>query len=136
MLAFLVGFAFLIATLAAHANGRTLVFVNGYELTPEELYSVQLQSGSRIPPGNYIYDGRTGCWAELNSGRSDCPAYAAGGSYGSRYGSGEWNGDFRLVELLTASGRRQPPRNYRPLGDAFAATTAPAATNPSMSARV
>jgi hypothetical protein len=93
MLAFLVGFAFLIATLAAHANGRTLVFVNGYELTPEELYSVQLQSGSRIPPGNYIYDGRTGCWAELNSGRSDCPAYAAGGSYGSRYGSGEWNGN-------------------------------------------
>jgi hypothetical protein len=93
MLAFLVGFAFLIATLVAHANGRTLVFVNGYELTPEELYSVQLQSGSRIPPGNYIYDGRTGCWAELNSGRSDCPSYAAGGSYGSRYGSGEWNGN-------------------------------------------
>lgn len=93
MMALLVGFAMIVATLAAHATGGTLVFVNGYELTPEELYSIELESGTRVPPGNYIYDVGTGCWAELNSGRGDCPAYGAGGSYNSRYGSGEWNGN-------------------------------------------
>ena len=94
VVAALVGFAIFSATLIAHANGRTLVYINGYELTPQELYAVQVQTGTRIPPGNYIYDGRSGCWAELTSGHSECPAYAGGGgggSYISRYGSGEWN---------------------------------------------
>lgn len=91
MLALFVGIAILVATISAQANGRTLVFVNGYELSPQELYTVQMQSGTRIPPGNYIVDGQTGCWAELNSGRSGCPVNAGGGSYTSRYGSGERN---------------------------------------------
>lgn len=92
-LAMLVGIAILVATLSAQAEGRTLVFVNGYELSPYELHAVEIQSGTRIPPGNYIVDGRTGCWAELDSGAGGCPAQTQGGSYGSRYGSGEWNGN-------------------------------------------
>ena len=91
--ALLVGFAIFGATLHARANDATRVFINGYELTHEELYAVELQSGTRIPPGNYLYDGRTGCWAELDSGESDCPGYSDNGSYSSRYGSGEWNGN-------------------------------------------
>ena len=91
--ALLVGFAIFGATLHTHANDGTRAFINGYELTQEELYAVELQTGTRIPPGNYLYDGRTGCWAELDSGESDCPAYSDNGSYSSRYGSGEWNGN-------------------------------------------
>lgn len=93
MLALFVGVAILVATISAQANGRTLVFVNGYELSPQELYAVEAQSGTRIPPGNYIVDGQSGCWAELNSGQSGCPGQSGGGSYTSRYGSGEYNGN-------------------------------------------
>lgn len=93
MLALVVGFVILVAAISAQANDRTFVFVNGYELSPQELYAVQMQSGTRIPPGNYIVDGQSGCWAELNSGQSGCPGQAGGGSYTSRYGSGEWNGN-------------------------------------------
>lgn len=91
MLAFLVGLAILIAAISAQANGRTFVYVNGYELSAQELYAVQMQSGMRIPPGNYIVDGQSGCWAELNTGRSGCTGQSGGGSYTSRYGSGESN---------------------------------------------
>lgn len=82
----------------AQANERTFVYVNGYELTAQELYVAQQSSGTRIPPGNYLYDGQTGCWLELNSGQGGCPGNASngnsgGGSYISRYGSGEWNGN-------------------------------------------
>ena len=96
MLAFLVGVVILIAAISAQANERTFVFINGYELSPQELHGVQIQTGTRIPPGNYIVDGNTGCWAELNSGQTGCPAQGNGGSYASRYGSGEWhaNGDW------------------------------------------
>jgi hypothetical protein len=91
--ALIVGFAIFSATLLAQANGGTLVFINGQELTPHELHTVQLQTGTRIPPGNYLYDVRTGCWAELNTGQTGCPGNTGGGAYTSRYGSGEWNGN-------------------------------------------
>jgi hypothetical protein len=85
-----------VAAVAVEAQGRTLVFINGYELSAQELYVAQQQLGARIAPGNYLYDGQSGCWMELNSGRSGCPASAGagngtGGSYISPYGSGEWN---------------------------------------------
>ncbi len=43
---------------AAQANEKTFVYVNGYELSAQELYVAQQQSGARIPPGNYLYDGQ------------------------------------------------------------------------------
>ncbi len=91
------GIAVASGAFAAQANERTFVYVNGYELTPQELYVAQQQSGARIPPGHYLYDGQSGCWLELNTGQGGCPGNASGGnsgggSYISRYGSGEWNG--------------------------------------------
>lgn len=91
MLAFLVGIVILIAAISAQANERTFVFINGYELSPQELHAVQIQTGTRIPAGNYIVDGNTGCWAELNSGQTGCPSQGSGGAYTSRHGGGEWN---------------------------------------------
>ena len=52
--ALLVGFASFGATLHTRASDRTFVLINGYDLTPEELHAVQLQTGARIPPGNYL----------------------------------------------------------------------------------
>lgn len=93
----LLGIAVFSGAFAAHANDKTFVYINGYELTSQELYVAQQQSGARIPPGHYLYDRQSGCWMELNTGNSGCPEYAGdgntgGGSYISRYGSGEWNG--------------------------------------------
>jgi hypothetical protein len=89
---FLVG-----AALSANTSGRTSVYVNDHELTSQELTVTQQQLGARVPPGNYVYDDQSGCWMEMNTGRSGCPGYAGGGnlgseSYVSRYGSGESNG--------------------------------------------
>lgn len=79
-------------SISGHAQGHTFVYINGYELSAEELYLAEQQLGAAIAPGNYLYDGGSGCWMELNSGQSGCPGSAgAGGSYISRYGSGEWN---------------------------------------------
>ena len=94
----LLGIAIVSGAFAAQANEKTFVYVNGYELSPQELYVAQQRSGAHIPPGNYLYDGQSGCWVELNTGQGGCPGNASngnsgGGSYISRYGSGEWNGN-------------------------------------------
>ena len=62
----------------------------------QRLYVTQQQLGVRVSPGNYLYDPQSGCWMELNTGQSGCPGSAGGGnpgggSYISRYGSGESN---------------------------------------------
>lgn len=93
----LLAIAIVSGAFAAQANEKTFVYVNGHELTPQDLYVAQQRSGARIPPGHYLYDGQSGCWVELNSGRGGCPGNtgggnSGGGSYMSRYGSGEWNG--------------------------------------------
>lgn len=93
---FVLGIALISGTLSAQTIGRTFVYVNGYELTPQELYVTQQQLGARVSPGNYLYDPQSGCWMELNTGQSGCPGNAGGGnpgggSYISRYGSGESN---------------------------------------------
>jgi hypothetical protein len=78
----------------AQANGGTYVFINGYELTPQELYATEQQIGARIAPGNYLYNANTGCWSNLSNGDSGClgnGGNGSNGSYVSRYGSGEWN---------------------------------------------
>jgi hypothetical protein len=93
---FVLGIALISGTLSAQTIGRTFVYVNGYELTAQELYVTQQQLGARVSPGNYLYDPQSGCWLELNTGQSGCPGNAGGGnsgggSYISRYGSGESN---------------------------------------------
>lgn len=90
---FLLGVVLAGAAVTAQSQGRTFVYINGYELSAEELYVTEQQLGARVAPGNYLYDGQSGCWMELDSGRSGCPGSAGGGSYISRYGSGEWTGN-------------------------------------------
>lgn len=72
MLALFVGIVILVATISAQANGRTFVFVNGYELSAQELYAAQMRSGARIPPGNYTVGGTGDGCVYTTFGWSNC----------------------------------------------------------------
>jgi hypothetical protein len=67
------------------------VAINGQQLTQQQIAALEMQLGSHITPGNYLYDYQSGCWANLTTGEQGCFTGNAGGQYNSRYGSGEWN---------------------------------------------
>lgn len=87
----------------------TQVIINGYTLNAQELSNLERLLGTRVYPGNYLYDQQSTCWKELNSGAQGCVSggsqYSSnnysqtytdgngGGIHGTRYGSGEWNGN-------------------------------------------
>ena len=65
------------------------VSINGQVLNRAQLAQIEARIGSRVEPGNYLYDRQTGCWANLSTGRRGC--LGSSGSYTSRYGSGGYD---------------------------------------------
>jgi hypothetical protein len=82
---------------AALSTGST-VFINGQQLSTQELYALQQSLGTYIAPGYYLLDGN-GCWYNQTTGAQGCLSNGYNGSngytdangnsvYTSRYGSG------------------------------------------------
>jgi hypothetical protein len=71
------------------ASSATHVIINGYQLNDRELASLEAQLGTRVTPGYYLVDYRSGCWINQSNGQRGCLGNS--GSYTSRYGSGERN---------------------------------------------
>ncbi|WP_152486094.1 hypothetical protein [Methylohalobius crimeensis] len=67
----------------------TDVFVNGKELRPNELLVLERMLGASVVPGYYLYNPRTGCWANLVNGASGCLNAGSGGSPADRWVSPE-----------------------------------------------
>ncbi len=85
----LIAVAFVFAALSSMASDYSNVAVNGQLLTQDQLYALQVQLGTAIPPGNYLLDA-DGCWLNLTTGMSGCVGTV--NTY-SRYGSGERTSD-------------------------------------------
>jgi hypothetical protein len=73
---------------SAGTGAQTNVYINGQQLTVEELASLQQQIGP-IAPGYYAYDYNSGCWANLSNGATGCLGNSSAGIYTTPYGSGE-----------------------------------------------
>jgi hypothetical protein len=67
----LVAFGFVLAALNSVANDYSNVAVNGELLTRDQLYVLQVQLGTAIPDGNYLFDAQ-GCWLDLTTNISGC----------------------------------------------------------------
>lgn len=63
------------------------VIINGQPLSLGELAALEVQLGTRIAPGNYLFNPQNGCWSNLSTGQSGCLG-GGSGAYNSRYGSG------------------------------------------------
>ena len=48
------------------------VEINGIKLSAAEWISVQTRLNTRIAPGRYLVDSRSGCWLNIRSGRTGC----------------------------------------------------------------
>jgi hypothetical protein len=91
------------AATAQHSN----VAINGQVLSQQQLAALEMQLGTRIAPGSYMVDYRSGCWANLSTGQQGCGTGGGGnGTYTSRYGSGEWNanGDWSHYSNIAGGG--------------------------------
>jgi hypothetical protein len=77
---------------ATEYSGKYVV-INGVQLSQQEIAALELQLGSQIEPGIYLYDYQSGCWANLTTQQQGCLGGGGNGSYASQYGSGEWNND-------------------------------------------
>jgi hypothetical protein len=74
-------------THSLQASAWSNVAINGQRLTQVELVMLERSIGARIAPGLYLVNTQ-GCWVNLTNGQSGC-LNQKGGSYISRYGSGE-----------------------------------------------
>lgn len=74
------------AAFASHEG--TGVYVNGVELMPQQIASIQQSLGQAPAPGHYLV--QNGCVAHLESGQVVCPQAAQGGGYS--YGGGVGGG--------------------------------------------
>ncbi len=72
------------------ADNYSNVVINGQRLTVQQLRVLQNQIGTRVLPGNYLYNANNQCWANLNTGQRGCLGEKAG-TRASRSGSGEWD---------------------------------------------
>lgn len=84
-------FCALAITGVSEADNYSNVVINGQRLTMQELRVLQNQLGSRVNPGNYLYNAYNQCWANLTTGQNGCLGGRAG-SRASASGSGEWDG--------------------------------------------
>lgn len=79
----------MLAGSAAFADhGGTGVYVNGVELTAQQIALIQQSLGQAPAPGHYLV--QNGCVAHLESGQVHCPQAAQGGGYS--YGGGVGGG--------------------------------------------
>ncbi len=74
------------AAFASHTGTR--VYVNGVELTAQEIALIEQSLGEAPAPGHYLV--QNGCVAHLQSGEVVCPQTAQGGGYS--YGGGVGGG--------------------------------------------
>ena len=77
----------------ALASPLSSVAINGQRLSEGQLYALQMQLRTVIPPGYYLL-AETGCWVNLSTGTSGCfgvtEIHSRSGS-GERTSDGSWN---------------------------------------------
>lgn len=82
----------MLAVPVAFANHTgTGVYVNGVELTAQQIALIQQSLGQKPAPGHYLV--QNGCVAHLESGQVACPQAAQGGGYSYGGGVGGGYGD-------------------------------------------
>lgn len=57
---------------AVGAPRDSTVEINGIKLSAAEWISVQTRLNTRIAPGRYLVDPRSGCWLNIRSGWTSC----------------------------------------------------------------
>lgn len=62
----------LVSVGAVGASPKSGVAINGQVLSSAELVSLQSRLNTRIAPGHYLVDPRSGCWLNIKTGRTGC----------------------------------------------------------------
>ncbi|MGD8593488.1 MAG: hypothetical protein PVF82_11680 [Gammaproteobacteria bacterium] len=79
------------------------VMINGRLLSAQEVTTLERQLGTRVVPGNYLYNAANGCWFNLANGTQGCLGQSVM-NYFSRYGSGERTSDGSWSHYSGAAG--------------------------------
>lgn len=62
----------LVSTNVSSADYLSDVEINGRILSSKELVSLESRLSTRIGPGRYLVDPQSGCWLNINTGRTGC----------------------------------------------------------------
>jgi len=73
-------------------KAKKTVIINGFQLTDEQIASLETYIGTAVVPGNYLVNPQNGCWLNTWTAESGCGigGNSGGGEYASGYSSGEW----------------------------------------------
>ncbi len=76
--------------LSATVCAEPPVMINGTLLTPQQVFTLEQQLGTRVVPGGYLYNESNGCWMNMTTGQQGCMGNGNVTTF-SRHGSGERN---------------------------------------------